>query len=95
MQSVESVSIGHRRYRFGAFLFAQKDEREVTYYGMGIFSDRRRSGSFLVHLYEVFKRVYGNKVHNLHKSTFRETPRTVQKLRVLKNVEGNSELVSP
>ena len=37
----------------------------------------------------------GNKVHNLHKSTFRETPRTVQKLRVLKNVEGNSELVSP
>ena len=31
---------------------------------MGIFSDRRRSGSFLVHPYEVFKRVYGNKVHN-------------------------------
>lgn len=42
MQSVESVSIGHRRYRFSAFLFAQKDEREVTYYGMGIFSDCRQ-----------------------------------------------------
>ena len=56
--SVETVSIGLRRYRVSAFLLPGAGKRGYIENGMGVFGHRVRAGSVLIHMHEIFGRFY-------------------------------------